>query len=351
MITKHEEKHCGVGKSHIVYTVEGHDRTGGLVRTDISILTITGQNGDGPCTLFTSGLHGDEYEGPYALTKLFQEIDPAQVKGTIILMPAANPLALKARRRRAPVDDVDLNRAFPGNAKGLLAEAIAAFMVETLLPKADTVIDIHAAGDDSDIVPGPIGHFIEDVALQTKTLALMEAMRTPCAVIANEAEADTMWDAQVAAAGKVFLTAELGAAARLTPESSAVAWRAVQNAIRHLGHVPGALMPFETWRHWKAPRLLRAPSGENFVTLPHDGYFVPVVEPGAEIEAGQRLGTLLDVFDPNGAVTEIAAYTAGLLFSISTGGFVTASTWWTIIGEPVDWSIDAYTLEGSATDA
>src|SRR5579885_976439 len=45
------------------------------------------KNGRGPTVFLTGGNHGDEYEGPIALAKLVQAIDPAEIQGRIIAMP------------------------------------------------------------------------------------------------------------------------------------------------------------------------------------------------------------------------------------------------------------------------
>ena len=48
------------------------------------------KNGEGPTALLTGGKHGDEYEGPITLFDLAQEIDPQQIRGRVILVPAMN---------------------------------------------------------------------------------------------------------------------------------------------------------------------------------------------------------------------------------------------------------------------
>ncbi len=71
-----------------------------------------------PLVLLIAGVHGDEYEGVAALQDVAKEIDPNDLKGTVVIVPVANPQAFHARTRRNPVDLGDLNRLFPGDAKG-----------------------------------------------------------------------------------------------------------------------------------------------------------------------------------------------------------------------------------------
>lgn len=107
-----------------------------------------GQVGEsGPTCLITAGLHGDE--GPWgalAIRKLIDRIDPDELRGTIRIVPAANPLAMQADLRNAPVDQLDLNRAFPGNVSGSYTERVAYTLSEYALHGADAVIDLHGGG-------------------------------------------------------------------------------------------------------------------------------------------------------------------------------------------------------------
>ena len=61
------------------------------------------KRGEGPTVLLISGNHGDEYEGQVALMKLSRRLEPADVRGRIIILSAANFPA--AMRRRAHLAD------------------------------------------------------------------------------------------------------------------------------------------------------------------------------------------------------------------------------------------------------
>ncbi|MCB2042915.1 MAG: succinylglutamate desuccinylase/aspartoacylase family protein, partial [Rhodoferax sp.] len=76
------------------------------------------RNGDGPTVFLMSGNHGDEYEGQITLAKLIRELEPEQVRGRIIILPAANLPAAMAGTRVSPIDQGNLNRAFPGDPQG-----------------------------------------------------------------------------------------------------------------------------------------------------------------------------------------------------------------------------------------
>ncbi|HWL82811.1 MAG TPA: succinylglutamate desuccinylase/aspartoacylase family protein, partial [Roseomonas sp.] len=104
------------------------------------------RNGDGPTALFVSGNHGDEYEGQVALTNLVQSLRPEQIRGRVIILPTANYPAALAGNRVSPLDNLNLNRIFPGDPDGSVTQQIAWFISEQLVPRADLVCDLHSGG-------------------------------------------------------------------------------------------------------------------------------------------------------------------------------------------------------------
>ena len=100
--------------------------------------------GNGPTVLLSAGVHGDEFEGPAALMRLLQDLSPAEINGRIIILPALNTPAVLASSRVSPLDEVNMNRAYPGLPDGTPSQKIADYFQRTLLPMADVVL----TGDD-----------------------------------------------------------------------------------------------------------------------------------------------------------------------------------------------------------
>lgn len=93
-----------------------------------------------------TGTHGDELEGQmvcYEMARLVkQHID--RLDGTVEIYPALNPLGIDTIQRGVPNFDLDMNRIFPGNEHGTMAEQ-AAFHICEDLKGADMVLDIHSS--------------------------------------------------------------------------------------------------------------------------------------------------------------------------------------------------------------
>jgi predicted deacylase len=111
----------------------------------LRIFTLTGARA-GPVLALIGAVHGDELEGPLTLSALMQSLDPAEMAGTLILCPAANPEALAASTRCSPSDGRNLARCFPGDPEGSPTEVLAALLARHVIRPADALIDLHSGG-------------------------------------------------------------------------------------------------------------------------------------------------------------------------------------------------------------
>lgn len=106
---------------------------------------ITGGRGKKRVCIVT-GTHGDELEGQYVCYLLNQTFRryPDMLDGTVEIYPALNPLGIDSITRGIPNFDLDMNRIFPGDPDGSMAEAVA-YAIFKDLSGADMVIDIHSS--------------------------------------------------------------------------------------------------------------------------------------------------------------------------------------------------------------
>jgi predicted deacylase len=97
----------------------------------------------GPVLWVQGCLHGDEYAGSRAIHKFVAGLDPAHLKGSVIALPVVNLLAWEQKNRVCPIDHLDLNRVFPGSAKGTWTQFLAHRLLEAITENADYVLDLH----------------------------------------------------------------------------------------------------------------------------------------------------------------------------------------------------------------
>lgn len=98
-------------------------------------------NAPGPCTVFVGGIFGDKPLGCLTVHELKRRLAESDLKGSVVLVPAANPFALSAATRISP-DHLYLNRRFPGQPSGFLTDQIAHALFSEISGLGDCVIDL-----------------------------------------------------------------------------------------------------------------------------------------------------------------------------------------------------------------
>lgn len=111
----------------------------------IPVIVAKGQE-DGPVLGLTAAVHGNELNGIPVIQRLFQEIDPRALRGTIVGAPVVNLPSLLRKQRRF-IDGTDLNHIMPGKADGTVSKIYAWRVVNRLVRHFDYLIDLHTASN------------------------------------------------------------------------------------------------------------------------------------------------------------------------------------------------------------
>lgn len=191
------------------------------------------RNGEGSCALLTGGNHGDEYEGPIALQNLALTLDPAAIRGTVIVIPSMNHPAFVAGTRTSPLDGGNMNRSFPGRPDGTPTEKIADYFQRVLLPRADVVLDFHSGGKTLDFLPFAASHILDDKMQEARCRAARDAFGAPYSVEMREIDALGMYDHAAEAQGKTFVTTELSGGGTARPDTVEIAKTGARNLLVH----------------------------------------------------------------------------------------------------------------------
>ncbi|WP_157188236.1 succinylglutamate desuccinylase/aspartoacylase family protein [Nitratireductor pacificus] len=273
-------------------------------RINVPVVVLNGS--PGPTLLCTAGVHGDEYEGQIALSRLARAIHPDRLSGRLILVPVVNPAASAAATRTSPIDGVNLARSFPGRADGSPSEQVAEGVTRLLLPLADCLVDLHSGGKTLDYLPCAFGRLPGDRPLAEKTLDLMLAFAAPHTVVMRSPEASGTMVSTALERGIPAMATELGGGGGVTPRTLAVAERGLMNVLAHLGLMerPGS-KPADT-------RLMGVEPG-GFLRAPGSGFFEPLHTLGAAVQAGEAAGFLWDLERPDRELEALAMPDDGLL--------------------------------------
>jgi len=250
-------------------------------------------NSRGPTAFFMAGNHGDEYEGQIALAKLIRTLEPSEIQGRVIILPAANLPAALDSARVSPIDQGNLNRSFPGDPDGGPTQQIAHYIDSVLFPMAALFHDFHSGGTSLDYVPFASVHEGDDAAVNAKGIAALKAFGAPLSVIWRS-HRDTRFSPLAAMKhGIPALGGEFGGGGGVTRGGIELVTRGAYRLLGHLGIMAPASEPAP------APtRLVSIPNRDYFVYAPEPGLFEPAVELGDVVERGQLCGDVHFVDNP-----------------------------------------------------
>ncbi|MEM7131026.1 MAG: succinylglutamate desuccinylase/aspartoacylase family protein [Chloroflexota bacterium] len=270
----------------------------------LPLLNVTGAT-SGPVLVVTAAVHGDEYEGVEAIPQVFQQVEPDALRGTLVMLPVCNMPAYEAATRNSPIDGLNLARVFPGGQHGTITQRIAYWITQKLLKPANFFIDLHSGGAVG-MIPTLIGYIHDEDELGQLSQAAARAFGVP--VLWGHPlplpPGRTISAATELGVPSLYSEAPGGGYAR--PDDVACFTQGVINVMRHLEMLDGEPEPRPTTHH-----LVGDGNLDSVISAPVAGFFRAEVELLDEVDIGQRLGTVRDLF---GAVlTEVKSEQAGVV--------------------------------------
>jgi len=121
---------------------------------------------NGPTLGLVGTLLGWEPMGAEVIRRAIVDVDPKQLRGTVLCLPIANPFSIEfggqiesAGSRVNPADELDMNRVWPGKAKNAwLSEQMAYVMWNEIITKCDYLLDFHDGTGACDEIPVAFPH-------------------------------------------------------------------------------------------------------------------------------------------------------------------------------------------------
>jgi predicted deacylase len=207
----------------------------GVTHADFSVdipLHIIHGAGDGPVLLVQAGVSGLEIEPAMSLPGLVKQLDPAQMAGTLILVPLLNTTGFEFEQRNAIWDDKNLNALRGGRADGSVSERMVHRYFGEVVNRADAVLDVHTGSLS--------GYYryagVYDVGAPDRSAELARALGLPQVLLGQPADESMAYAA--AQDGKSVVSLWIGGGPGLRDYGAADAAllrQAVLNAVRHLG--------------------------------------------------------------------------------------------------------------------
>jgi predicted deacylase len=226
------------GKKHLLYFQGVQMSTG--QHWYVSVIVAKGARPGKRFTL-TSGVHGDEMSSVHTVQTVMNQLNPAEMSGTVMaVLDIARP-AMESMQRRWPSTNrgfelTDMNREWPGNEHGLGAVSRQAGLVfnRLLKPNTDLAIDFHTGTTGLDVSAFHIG----DMRIpEVKTMMMLYPVP---AIFDNPVYPGVLHNAYIDAGIPAF-TPEVGAARRLDLAMIPLFVEGTMNVFKHYGMVPGAI--------------------------------------------------------------------------------------------------------------
>lgn len=231
----------------------------------------------GPTLCLTSAVHGDEVNGIEVVRRILYGVDVAVLRGSVIGVPVANPLAFDRGGRETP-DRRDLNRYFPGKPRGSLADRVAnALWAQVVTPYCTYLVDLHTGSFHRSNIP-QLRANLEDEDVR-RFAGLFDGLP----VVFNRGN-PRMLRRAATEAGIPAVNFEFGAAATLQIEYIARAERALRRVLVNLDMLPGA-------GRRTPPRIYRK---SFWLRAEHGGLFIANKRNGEEVAAGEEVGAIVN---------------------------------------------------------
>ena len=277
--------------------------------TNIPVAVFHGAK-PGPTLALVSGAHGTEYASIIALEKLIGLLNPAELAGTVIIVPLVNLPSFEQKVPHVnPVDGKSMNRMYPGKMDGTQTDRASFLITKQVVEQCDHLIDLHGGDLDESLRPysywTKTGNEQQDRISREMVLAFGLDHIIISADRPKDPQASRYLENTATTRGKPSITVEAGHAGTVEAEDVGALVNGCLNVMRYLKMLPGSATSIEhpVWI-------------EKVVSLASEqtGVFYPLVRRGTYVEQGMKIGYVTDYLGKT--IFEARAPAAGVILYI-----------------------------------
>lgn len=262
--------------------------------------------GNGRRISIVTGIHGDELEGQLVCFHVAKKIreNPERLMGTVDIYPAMNPLGIDSVTRGIPGFDLDMNRIFPGNTEGSMAEYVAAKAIEDI-SGSELCIDIHASNI-----------YLRELS----QVRISEITAKELVPLARRLNIDYIWVHQAATVlestlahslnsiGTKTLVVEMGVGMRVTKELGDQLTDGIFVLMKDLGIWKGEVIT--------PKKPIESEDGNvHFLNASASGIFLPGISHSKMVKNGEQIGEIVDPLSGK-VLQKIYSPCNGLVFTL-----------------------------------
>jgi predicted deacylase len=278
--------------------------------TNIPVVVVNGAK-PGPVLALVTGAHGTEYVSIIAVEKLIGELDPAQISGTVILLPLVNVLSFEQKVPHVnPIDNKSMNRFYPGKMDGTQTDRALFMITKEVVDRCDYLIDYHGGDLDESLRPyaywGAVGKEAQDRISKQMVLAFGLDHIIIWSERPTDLTATRYLDNTASVRGKPSIVVEAGHAGTVESDDVALLVNGTLSTMRLLKMIPGE------------PHYIENPVWlGKVVDVISDGpgIWYPLVKRGTYVQEGMILGHVTDYFGK--VILEARAPAAGVLLHVN----------------------------------
>jgi len=289
-------------------------RTLTLAGFDVPVIELTGSAG--PRLTVLAGVHGCEYAPMAAVRRWTRSLAVRELRGSVRAVPVLNLPAFRARSPFVvPDDGKNLNRCFPGDPAGTMAERLAHAAFTQLIEGSDALVDAHAG----DMVEALEPFALYDAgASEDRARELAAAYGLGYVIRQEPGPGRAVGGTTSTAAAEIgipAIIAEAGGCGLVEPDAVAAHVRGLDQVLALLGMTSDPARRGEAPVHLGRFLWLRAAS---------EGWWEPAVRPGQRVAAGQVLGTVSSL-DDSQVLQSVTAPAPGVPMFITSSPAVAAN--------------------------
>lgn len=263
----------------------------------------------GPVLALVAGSHGTEYTSIIALEKMIGMLNPAEISGTVIIVPLINIQSFEQKVPHVnPVDKKSMNRFYPGKMDGTQTDRASYLITKQVVEQCDHLIDLHGGDLDESLRPYSYwtksGNEKQDQISREMVLAFGLDHIIISADRPKDPQASRYLENTATTRGKPSITAEAGHAGTVETDDLNALINGCLNVMRYLKILPGTALSVEhpVWF-------------EKVATLASEqtGIFYPSVKRGTYVEQGTKVGYVTDylgkvIFEARAPVAGVVLY-------------------------------------------
>jgi predicted deacylase len=265
--------------------------TGELIRFPVG--TVYGVE-DGPTLVVLGGMHGSEYCGIEAAIQLFNWVDPAKLRGTLMVGMIYNLPAFQNNQGFVvPQDGINPGRTFPGKLDGSFSQVMAYYFNQEFLSKADYYVELHGGDIPEALVPWIYAPITGNDAVDEKIKAMAQAYNIALVCHGKVPQPPPSTGSgfiMTALRGVPAILTESGQQGILNLEDAERHLTGLRNVLIHLNMMDGEMV--STVKHMISEQ-------HQAIRSEHVGMWYPYVNLGDWVKQDQVVGQIRDYFgDP-----------------------------------------------------